>query len=88
MVLALNVNQPPSILSTLPLLAVILIYYFAVALPQRRSQEKRAYILRQVRPGQWIITKSGLRGQVLETRGEQLIVLSGELTDHIYEFVY
>ncbi len=63
-----------SIVSFLPLLAIIAVFYFLLFLPNQRRQKKLQAMLANLKNGDRVITAGGLHGTVAALRDEYLVL--------------
>ncbi len=53
---------------------MVLAIYFLMIRPQQRQAKATDKMLRSIRPGLNVRTRGGLRGEVLEDKGEELVI--------------
>ena len=56
------------------MVAVFAIFYFLMIMPQQRKQKKWAEMLKQIKPGDKVVTSGGLSGQVMSAKDDTLIL--------------
>ncbi|MDP3910452.1 MAG: preprotein translocase subunit YajC [Gemmatimonadales bacterium] len=56
----------------------IAIFYFLLIRPQRRQQQKHKELLASLQRGDQVVTSSGIVGEVLHIKDDQVTVKSGE----------
>jgi preprotein translocase subunit YajC len=56
------------------MVAVFAIFYFLMIMPQQRKQKKWAEMLKQIKPGDKVVTSGGLSGVVMSAKDETLIL--------------
>ena len=66
------------ILSFLPFILILAIFYFLVIVPQRRRQQELQQLIDNLKIGDTIVTGGGLVGKIIETRDKTLIVRSAD----------
>jgi preprotein translocase subunit YajC len=74
-VLALqSTSQPSSLTLFLPLIAIMVIFYFLMILPAQKRQKKVAEMLRNLKNGDKVVTNGGIYGTIvgLESDSVQL----------------
>jgi len=65
-VLALQSTSEPSTLSLfLPLIVIMVIFYFLMILPAQRRQKKVAQMLKDLKNGDKVITNGGIHGTIV-----------------------
>jgi preprotein translocase subunit YajC len=65
-VLALQSTSQPSTLSLfLPLIVIMVIFYFLMILPAQRRQKKVAQMLKDLKNGDKVITNGGIHGTIV-----------------------
>jgi preprotein translocase subunit YajC len=63
-----------SIVSFLPLLAIIAVFYFLLFRPNQKRQKKLQEMLANLKNGDPVITAGGLHGTIVALRGEYLVL--------------
>ena len=71
-------QPPPFWTSLVPLILLVLVFYFALIRPQQRKQKQQAELLKAVRPGDKILTNSGIVGVVVTVREKTLTLRSAD----------
>ena len=56
------------------MVAVFAIFYFLMIMPQQRKQKKWAEMLKQIKPGDKVVTSGGLSGVVMSAKDETLVL--------------
>lgn len=56
----------------------IAIFYFLLIRPQRRQQQKHKQLLASLQRGDQVVTSSGIVGEVIHIKDDQVTVRSGE----------
>ena len=72
--LLLQTQQPGGLVSFLPLLFILAIFYLIVFLPARRRQKKLQEMITNLKAGDKIVTTGGLYGTVVGFKGERIQV--------------
>lgn len=63
-------NGGSSLLGLLPLVAIFLVFYFLLFLPNQRRQKKQQQMLAGLKSGDRVITSGGIRGTVVRVQDE------------------
>jgi preprotein translocase subunit YajC len=66
------------IISFLPFIAILAIFYFLVIVPQRRRQQELQALIDSLKIGDTIYTNGGIVGKIIETREKTLIIRSAD----------
>jgi preprotein translocase subunit YajC len=74
LILALQAQQPGGIALFLPLILIMVIFYFLMIMPAQRRQKKTAQMLKELKNGDKVVTNGGIYGTIvgLETDSVQL----------------
>ena len=64
--------QPGGLMSFLPLIFIVGIFYLIVFLPARKRQKKLQTMIDELKTGDKVITTGGLFGTVVALRGDKL----------------
>jgi preprotein translocase subunit YajC len=56
------------------MVAVFAIFYFLMIMPQQRKQKKWAEMLKQIKPGDKVVTSGGLSGVAMSAKEETLVL--------------
>lgn len=56
------------------MVAIFAIFYFLLIMPQQRRQKKWAEMLKQIKPGDRVVTSGGLTGVVLSAKDDTLVL--------------
>lgn len=65
-------QQPSGIVAFLPLLFILAIFYLIVFLPARRRQKKLEAMINNLKPGDKVITNSGIYGTIVGFKGDRM----------------
>ena len=57
-----------------PLIFIFAIFYFLLILPQQRRQKKWQAMLKEIKPGDRVITGGGITGTVLSAKEDTLVL--------------
>jgi preprotein translocase subunit YajC len=71
-------QQPPGgnpLLSFLPLLLIIGIFYFLVFMPMQRQRKKQAQMLRDLQNGNVVVTTGGLVGTIVTINPDDTLII-------------
>jgi len=69
-------QQPASnpLVSFLPLIFIVAIFYFLVFMPMQRQKKQQAQMLANLQSGSEILTSGGIVGTIVSISGDMLIV--------------
>jgi preprotein translocase subunit YajC len=69
-------QSPPSnpLISLLPMVAIIGIFYFVMIMPERKQRKKREAMLSQVKKGDRVMTTSGMYASVAAINGDEIVL--------------
>ena len=56
------------------MVAIFAIFYFLLIMPQQRKQKKWAEMLKQIKPGDKVITSGGLTGVILSAKDDTIVL--------------
>jgi preprotein translocase subunit YajC len=70
--------QPPFWTSLVPLILLLVIFYFLLIRPQQKRAKQHAELLKTLRPGDKIVTSSGIFGVVLTVKEKTVTLRSGD----------
>lgn len=56
------------------MVAIFAIFYFLLIMPQQRKQKKWAEMLKQIKPGDRVVTSGGLTGVIMSAKDDTLIL--------------
>jgi preprotein translocase subunit YajC len=65
-------QQPSGIISFLPLVFILAIFYLIVFLPARNRQKKLQAMLDSLKPGDKVITSGGIYGTIVSTKDDRI----------------
>ena len=66
-VIFLQEGMSGSLMSMLPFLAIIVVFYFFMIRPQMNRQKKEKAFQTEIKKGSKVITSSGIHGKIVET---------------------
>ena len=69
------------LIALLPLIAVFLIFYVVLYIPQRRRQKKHKLYIEALKIGDDVVTESGIFGRIVNIKDESitLVLKKGEI---------
>lgn len=70
--------QPPFWTSLIPLILLLVIFYFLLIRPQQKRAKQHAELLKTLRPGDKILTSSGIYGVVLTVKEKTVTLRSAD----------
>ncbi len=62
------------LLQYLPLLAIVVIFYFLVFMPMQRQKKQQAQMLAELQSGSEVITTGGIVGTIVSISGDTMIL--------------
>ncbi|MDB6022670.1 MAG: yajC [Pedosphaera sp.] len=71
-------SQPSSILSFVPFILMFVVLYFIMIRPQSKKAKEHAAMLKTVRPGDKVVTSSGIVGIVVSVKDKTLAIRSAD----------
>ncbi|MFL8951478.1 preprotein translocase subunit YajC [Helcococcus kunzii] len=78
-ILAAQAGNPGALYSSLFMFAAVgLAFYFLIIKPQKKQQQEYQKTMQSLKVGDTIITRSGLRGKVIELNDKTIIVETGK----------
>lgn len=69
-----NAQQNP-MLSFLPLLFIVAIFYFLVFMPMQRQKKQQQQMLRDLQNGQTVLTTGGMIGTIVSINSDDTLIL-------------
>jgi preprotein translocase subunit YajC len=69
---------PPIWTSMVPLVLLVVVFYFALIRPQQKKQKQQAELLKAVRSGDKILTNSGIIATVVTVKDKSITVRSAD----------
>ena len=74
-VILLQANSGGSpLVSVLPLVAIFLVFYFLLFLPNQRRQKKQQEMIKNLKNGDRVVTSGGLHGTIVGLRDEYIVL--------------
>jgi len=71
-------EAPPAWTNFVPLVLLIVVFYFILIRPQQKKAKQHATLLKTVRPGDKVLTSSGILGVVLTVKEKTLTIRSAD----------
>jgi len=71
-------QPPPAWTSLVPLVLLVVVFYFALIRPQQKKQKDLAALLKTVQKGDKILTNGGVIAEVLTVKQESLMIRSAD----------
>jgi preprotein translocase subunit YajC len=62
------------LVSLLPLVAIFLVFYFLLFLPNQRRQKKQQELLQNLKNGDRVVTSGGVHGTIVGLRDEYIVL--------------
>ena len=62
------------LVSLLPLVAIFLVFYFLLFLPNQRRQKKQQQMLENLKNGDRVVTSGGIHGTIVGLRDEYILL--------------
>jgi len=72
-------NQSP-LITFLPIVAMLAIFYFILIVPQKRQMKQHQALLSSLQKGDQVVTAGGLIGEITGIRDDQVTLRSGTST--------
>jgi preprotein translocase subunit YajC len=70
--------SPPFWTSLVPLVLLVVVFYFILIRPQQKKTKEHAELLKSVRPGDKITTSGGILGTVITVREKTITIRSAD----------
>jgi preprotein translocase subunit YajC len=70
--------QPPGWITFLPIALMIFVFYFIMIRPQSKKAKEHAALLKTLRPGDKVVTGSGIIGTVVSVKDKSVALRSAE----------
>jgi preprotein translocase subunit YajC len=71
-------SSAPPWLNMVPLVLLVVVFYFALIRPQQKKQKEHAQLLKSVRPGDKVLTSGGILGVVLTVKDKTVTIRSAD----------
>ncbi len=70
--------SPPAWTSLVPLVLLIVVFYFILIRPQQKRAKQQAELLKSVHPGDKVLTSSGILGVVITVKDKSVSIRSAD----------
>jgi preprotein translocase subunit YajC len=70
--------QPPFWTSLVPLVLLVVVFYFALIRPQQKKAKEHANLLKAIKPGDKVLTSGGILAVVVTVKEKSLTVRSAD----------
>ena len=71
-------SAPPAWVTMVPLVLLVVVFYFAIIRPQQKKAKEHANLLKAVRNGDKIVTSSGIVAVVVTVKEKTLMIRSAD----------
>ncbi len=71
-------SAPPAWVNMVPLALLVVVFYFALIRPQQKKAKDHANLLKAIRPGDKIVTSSGIVAVVVTVKEKTLSIRSAD----------
>ena len=71
-------SQAPGWISFVPMALILVVFYFILIRPQQKKAKDQAALLKAIRPGDKILTSSGIVGVVITVKEKSLSIRSAD----------
>lgn len=71
-------SAPPVWTSLIPLILLIVVFYFALIRPQQKRAREQADLIKHLRPGDKVVTSSGIVGVVITIKEKTMTLRSAD----------
>jgi preprotein translocase subunit YajC len=71
-------QPPPAWTSIAPLVLLVVVFYFALIRPQQKRQKQHAELLKNIRPGDKIVTSGGVVATVVTVKEKTVTIRSAD----------
>jgi preprotein translocase subunit YajC len=69
---------PPAWTNMVPLVLLVVVFYFALIRPQQKKQKQQAELLKAIRGGDKVMTSSGIIGVVITVKEKSVTLRSAD----------
>ena len=76
--LAFGQSSPPAWTSMVPLVLLMVVFYFALIRPQQKKSKEHAQLMKNIRSGDKIVTTSGILATVITVKEKSLTIRSAD----------
>jgi preprotein translocase subunit YajC len=71
-------QRPNALIQMLPIVAILVIFYFLLIRPKQREQKKHQQMLTQLNKGDRVLTSGGIFGSVVGVKEDQVVIKIAE----------
>jgi len=71
-------SSPPAWTSMVPLVLLMVVFYFALIRPQQKKSKEHAQLMKNIHSGDKIVTTSGILGSVITVKEKTLTIRSAD----------
>ena len=71
-------QAPPMWTSFVPLILLVVVFYFVLIRPQQKRTKQQAELLKSVKPGDKVLTTSGILGVVVTVKDKSVTIRSAD----------
>jgi preprotein translocase subunit YajC len=71
-------SSPPAWTSMVPLVLLMVVFYFALIRPQQKKSKEHAQLLKNIHSGDKIVTSGGILGSVITVKEKTLTIRSAD----------
>jgi len=71
-------QQQPAWVSMVPLVLLVVVFYFALIRPQQKKAKDHAQLLKSIRPGDKVVTSGGIVGVVITVKEKTVSLRSAD----------
>ena len=71
-------TPPPFYMQMLPFILMIVVFYFILIRPQQKKAKQHAELLKQIKPGDKVLTSSGIIGVVVTVKERTVSLRSAD----------
>lgn len=71
-------SQAPAWTGLVPLVLMIVVFYFVLIRPQQRKQKEHAELLKAIRPGDKVVTSGGIIAVVVTVKEKTVMIRSAD----------
>ena len=69
-----NASMGSSLMGLLPIVAIFLVFYFLLILPNQKRQKKLQQMLTDLKNGDRVVTSGGIHGTIVGLRDEYIVL--------------
>ena len=71
-------SQPPIYMTLVPMVLLVVVFYFALIRPQQQKAKAHGELLKTVRPGDKIVTTGGVIGVIITVKEKTITIRSAD----------